>query len=286
MKKPDRRLHAYRPDLADVNLKAAVRAAEYVAGSPAQVIRPLVDMKDAPDDGSEAVSQVLLGETVAVFEEAGGWSWIQSDRDRYVGYVPTATLGSVTEPPTHVVAVPRTFVYRTPDLRSSADMAVSMGSRLTVVQIVQTRGTAYAVLADGRALIAAHLRPPTHHFDDCVAVAESFLETPYLWAGRSGFGFDCSGLIQLSMMMCGRSVLRDSDMQADSIGDPLDPDIEQKHLRRGDLVFWKGHAGMMADAHTLIHASGHSMRVVREPLAEAVERIARLYGRPTAYRRP
>lgn len=283
---PDRRLHAYRDDLADIALKATVRAERYTTATPARIGRPVVDMKDAPDDRSEAVSQALLGETVAVYEQADGWSWIQVDRDRYVGYVPSAALMPVAEAPTHLVVVPRSFVYARADLRSPVVMAVSMASRLRIVDFEQTRGTAYGVLADGSAVIAAHLRPVTHRFDDFVAIAETFLETPYLWAGKSGFGLDCSGLIQLSMLMCGQSVLRDSDMQAAAIGEPLDPDTAPQAMRRGDLVFWKGHAGIMADDTTLIHASGHSMQVVREPLEQAIDRIARLYARPTAYRRP
>ena len=72
-------------------------------------------------------------------------------------------------------------------------------------------------------MIAAHLRPPSQHFDDYVAVAQKFIKTPYLWAGKSGFGFDCSGLVQLAMLMCGQSVQRDSDMQPGLIGEPVDP---------------------------------------------------------------
>lgn len=287
MKKlPDKRLHAYRPDRADIALKGVVTAAEYVVGSPARVVASVVDMKNEPIETSEAGSQLLLGETVAVFEDADGWSWVQADRDRYVGYVSSSTLGPVGDPPTHVAAVPRTFLYTGPDLRHPVHMACSMGSRLTIVEIVQTRGTAYGVLPDGTAVIASHLHPVSQHFDDYVAVAETFLETPYLWAGKSGFGLDCSGLVHLAALMCGHAVQRDSDMQAQSIGEAIDPGPDRTGLRRGDMVFWKGHIGIMTDAATMLHASGHAMRVVREPLAAAVERIAVLYGEPTGYRRP
>ncbi len=285
-KPPDKRLHAYRPDRADIALKGVVSADHYVTGSPAQVIASVVDMKNQPTAQSEAGSQLLLGETVAVFEDAGGWSWVQADRDRYVGYVPSSALGPVGDPPTHVVAVPRTFLYAGPDLRHPVHMACSMGSRLTIAETTQTRGTAYGVLPDGTAVIAKHLQPLTQHFDDYVAVAETFLETPYLWAGKSGFGLDCSGLVQLAALMCGHAVQRDSDMQAESIGESIDPGPGRAGLQRGDLVFWKGHIGIMTDSESMLHASGHAMRVVREPLAAAVERIAALYGEPTDYRRP
>ena len=88
------------------------------------------------------------------------------------------------------------------------------------------------------------------------------------------------------MRMAGRAVLRDTDMQARSVGSEIEIGEDLAGLRRGDLVFWKGHVGIMTDGEGLIHANGHSMMVSHEPLREAVERIGYLYGRPTGFRRP
>jgi cell wall-associated NlpC family hydrolase len=103
---------------------------------------------------------------------------------------------------------------------------------------------------------------------DFVAVAELFEHSPYLWGGRTSAGIDCSGLAQAALRAAGIAAPRDSDMQQ-KMGEPVsDP------LKRGDLVFWKGHIGLMRDAHTLLHASGYHMAVVSEPLAAAQARIA------------
>ncbi|WP_313760007.1 NlpC/P60 family protein, partial [Rhizobium sp.] len=95
-------------------------------------------------------------------------------------------------------------------------------------------------------------------------------------------GIDCSGLVQLSMLMTGRAAPRDTDMQASALGTP----ITREELRRGDLVFWKGHVAIMEDAETILHATGHTMTVVRENFEEAVQRIGWLYEQPNGYRRP
>jgi len=158
-----------------------------------------------------------------------------------------------------------------------------MGSRLTIIGESETRGTRYLTLAGGQSVVAGHCLPVgTAASDDYVAIATRFLETPYLWGGRSGFGIDCSALVQLSMMMTGRKAPRDSDMQAAGLGTPID----RGELRRGDLVFWKGHVALMEDEKTIIHANGHTMSVAREGLDAAIERIGWLYDRPTGYRRP
>ena len=134
-------------------------------------------------------------------------------------------------------------------------------------------------------MIASHCRPlDAERPTDPVTVAATFLETPYLWGGRSGFGLDCSGLVQISFATTGYSAPRDSDMQAERLGAAIDP--EKDGLQRGDLVFWKGHVGFIEDdGKTLLHASGGTMTVTREPLAAAIARIANLYGQPTGYRR-
>lgn len=282
----DRRLHAFRPDLADIRLKGEVEAERFVAGRPARIAISVADLRAAPRPDSGMNTQLLHGDEVLVFEDREGWFWIQAKRDGYVGYVVDTAIGEPGLPPTHVVAVPRTFVYPGPDLRFPRTGELSLGSELVIVGEAETRGTRYGLLASGEAVILKHLLPAGQYASDYVAVAESLVGTPYLWGGVSGFGIDCSGLVQLAMRMTGRDVLRDSDMQGAGLGEPLAPGQDFSGLRRGDLVFWKGHVAIMTDERLMIHANGHTMLVSHEGLAEAVERIGYLYGGPTGFRRP
>jgi cell wall-associated NlpC family hydrolase len=282
----DARLHAFRSDLADARLQGEVVAERFVSGRPARVTASVADMRKAPRPDAGVNTQLLLGDDVLVFDSAEGWAWVQAERDGYVGYLASSMLGGRDHPATHIVSVPRTFLYPGPDLRFPIAGQISMGSTVTVTGAAETRGTHYALLSSGQAVIAAHLRPVGDVADDYVSVAELFLGTPYLWGGVSGFGIDCSGLVQLAMRMAGRNVLRDSDMQAASLGEPLAPGPDHGGLRRGDLVFWKGHVAIMTDPETMIHANGHTMLVSREGLKDAVARIGYLYGGPTGFRRP
>jgi cell wall-associated NlpC family hydrolase len=282
----DRRLHAYRDDLADARLEGQVEAVRFIAGRSARIGVPIADMLSAPAASGGMNTQLLLGDDLLVFEEGPEWTWVQAVRDNYVGYVARSSIAMDGSEPTHVVSAPRTFVYASADLKLPRKACLSMGSRVPIDRFAETRGTKYAVLASGEALIAAHLRPAGQYIDDYVAIAEELLSTPYLWGGASAFGIDCSGLVQLSMRMAGRAVPRDSDMQAAGLGEPLDPGADTSGLRRGDLVFWKGHIAIMLDGENIIHANGHTMTVSREKLAEAVERIAYLYGGPIGFRRP
>lgn len=283
---PDKRLAAYRPDLADERLRGQVEAARFVEGRPARITAPVADMRSRPSLDAGISTQLLMGAEIAVFDKADGFAWVQSRRDGYVGYVASADIGPIGQAPTHRVIAPRSFVYSGADLRLPRTGVLSMGAELTVVGKAETRGTIYALLPDGGAMIAAHLSPADAPADDYVAVAETLIHTPYLWGGSSAFGIDCSALVQLAMRMAGRDVQRDSDMQASGLGAELDPGPGQENLRRGDLVFWKGHVAIMTDPRTMIHANGHTMLVSREGLAEAIDRIGYLYGSPTGFRRP
>jgi cell wall-associated NlpC family hydrolase len=282
----DSRLHAFRADLANERLRGKVVAERFVAGRLACVAVPVADVRSSPRPDAGMISQMLFGDDVRVFEEREGWAWVQALRDDYVGYVACSALGPVGGEATHVVNVPRTFLYPGPDMKLPRTSELSMGSRVTVTGFAETRGTRYAVLPSGEAVGAGHLTAAGSVASDFVAVAETLINTPYLWGGNTGFGIDCSGLVQLSLRMTGRDVLRDTDMQAGSIGNVIDPGGGYQRLQRGDLAFWKGHVAIMTDAENMIHANGHTMLVSREPLLAAIERIAYLYGGPIGFRRP
>lgn len=279
----DRRLNAFRPDLADIRLQGQVEAERFVEGDVATVVVPVAGIRPRPDFRASIDTQFLFGEPVTVFDRQDEWAFVQSDIDGYVGYLPEEDISDEIDEPSHWIVAPRTFVYPGPDLRFPHAGELSMGSRISLIGEEETRGTKYALMEGGGAIIAAHCLPLEQVAgDDYVAIAARFLETPYLWGGRSGFGIDCSGLVQLSMMMAGREAPRDSDMQAARLG----ASITREELRRGDLVFWKGHVGIMEDAETLLHANGHTMTVARENLEAAIKRIGWLYEAPTGYRRP
>lgn len=279
------RLNAIRDDLADIMLKDAVAAERYAAGQPAWIAVPVADLKRSPDPSSGLDTQLLLGDQVFVFERSGGWAWVQNEADGYVGYLEETALSDISPAATHRVSAPRSFLYPGIDLRLPVQSALSMGNAVCVTGEAETRGTRYLTLADGTSMIASHLAPLDQHAPDYVAVAETLLNTPYLWGGTSGFGIDCSGLVQLSLRMAGRSVLRDTSMQETGLGDALDPGPDFADLRRGDLVFWSGHVAIMTSATDMIHANGHTMLVSRESLKDAIARIGYLYGQPTGFRR-
>jgi cell wall-associated NlpC family hydrolase len=265
----DRRLTAARADLAAAHLRGLVDAPRYAEGQGMRIIATSAPLRRAPQADASLETEALFGESVTVYDEGDGWAWAQLERDRYVGYLPGAALGAPSAP-THQVAALRTHGYPGPAIKLPPRMALSLGAQLTIVG----REGDFAISHDGLYLWSRHLAELDAPEPDAVAVAERFLETPYLWGGRTSEGIDCSGLIQTALMAAGIASPRDSDMQEAMLGEPTPADDPEARLARGDLVFWKGHVGIMRDPVTLLHANGWHMKTVSEPLAQARDRIA------------
>ena len=266
---PDPRRHAYRPELADVRLEGSVEAQRFVASTPAQVCRSAVPLRREPNPSLPFETEALFGEKVHVYDAQGGWAWIQLENDGYVGYVPQDALAPLAAP-THRVKAIGTFAYATPDMKSPPLMHLSLGASLTVVETVDR----FYRLASNAFVVSRHVCALDWRDRDYVEVAERLLGTPYLWGGKTRIGLDCSALVQIALNACGIECPRDSDMQAAEVGKDVDipPDLEG--LQRGDLIFWKGHVGIMGDGVMLLHANAHHMAVAIEPLTTAANRIA------------
>lgn len=278
------------PQIDPKDRRLYVRQSDLASADAAHVLLFFADLKSGPAPEASLDAQLICGDTVSVLEIRGDQARVCNSRDGYIGWVSRAALSSRPFEPTHRVTAPRTFLYPGPDMKLPRAGYRSMGSLIEVTGKAETRGTRYAILADGTAIIERHITPIDDFADDFVSVAEHLLATPYLWGGNTGFGIDCSGLVQLAMLMSGENVLRDTDMQAATIGEPVDIGDDWQKLKRGDLLFWRGHVaiaqGRINGSAHIIHANGHTMDVTSEPVEKAVSRIAHLYEMPIGVKRP
>ena len=270
----DPRINAFRVDLAAAALKGVVNAPRFADGNTATVRRGTALLRKAPEADAGLDTQLLYGEHFTVYDEKDGWSWGQSGLDKYVGYLEADMLRRSTFDPTHRVATLATPLLPATDVKCAALDLLPMNAKVRVVG----EENRFSKLEDGHFVYAAHLVPLSDRCEDWVRVAESFLGAPYLWGGKTNAGCDCSGLIQTALETGGFSAPRDTDMMETVLGAARELTDGLGGLQRGDLVFWKGHVGVMLDATRIVHANAFHMRVVIEPLREAADRIAKSEG--------
>lgn len=217
-----------------------------------------------PCEGAPAISQLLHGEAFALLDVGGGWAWGYCRHDHYVGYLPAAMLARDAAEPTHRVSARSALVFSDAGIKSPLVETLPMGA------LIRAEDQTGDFVRTARGFIhQRHLRAVADVESDPVAVTERLIGAPYLWGGRSGEGLDCSGLVQLALDSCGIPAPRDSDQQRDWLGE----EVADDQLRRGDLVFFPGHVGLMVDAERIIHANAHWMAVTVDPLADVVARL-------------
>lgn len=266
----DKRLTAARYDLAASSLKGVIDSPRYADGEKMIVFNGVADLRREAVPDALLDTQALHGESVIVYDrDEDGWSWVQLERDSYVGYMPSAALTHDIVRPTHRVHVLRTFSFGGPSIKLPPIATLSMNSRVTIL----SSRDQFAVTHRGHFIFADHLTPVDRQETDFVSIAELFLGIPYYWGGKTSIGLDCSGLVQNALEACGQFAPRDTDMQEKALGRAFQIDDDLSGLARGDLIFWKGHVGIMRDASELIHASGHQMLVVSEKLRMVRDRI-------------
>ena len=259
--------------MAHISLRGIVDAPAYTSGETLRVTAPLVDLLTAPNGKRDR--QLCLGQAFTVIDRDGDMAFGFAGRDGFCGWLPANTLAKAAQP-THWIATPGTHLYAEPRVQGANLAALTMGCE---VEIIADAGK-FQQTPHGY-IPTPHLMPLTQRHHDPVTVAEGFLHRPYLWGGNSSAGIDCSGLTQTALLACGIACPGDSDQQ-EALGHELPPDAP---LRRGDLLFWKGHVALIVDATRLIHANGHSMSVAYEDTAACIARVIAQDGGPVTHRR-
>ena len=218
-----------------------------------------IPMRSEPDHKSEMVSQLLFGERFDVIETQSGWLHIEMHYDHYRGWIPRNQAHIFPEDIRDMSPALPSFVI-SGNLATMTDTAtgnmfpVSAGSTFSPGKDGKMTAGVHQFLFSGDLAAVNQQNGP----GNISAYARIFLNTPYLWGGRSAFGIDCSGFTQVVFKLAGIPLPRDSHEQA--------REGENIHLihetKTGDLLFFDNeegeinHVGLLLSEGHIIHAHG------------------------------
>lgn len=245
---------------------------------------PVANMFSGPSANVDVVSQTTYASNIDVLKQEPGWVEIRTPKDQYTGWVKRADLvdlGEVTNyASTGEVAVVEQLaahLYRDPDLTLRAPLlTVPFETRLEIVKEKPGGRWLLAKLPDGRTAwvqqgdvklykSGADIPKGDMTIPEMVKFSRRFLGLPYTWGGRSSFGYDCSGFVQMLMRQRGYSIPRDADVQAQWSG--FEP-VSVRHLKAGDVLFFGHdekitHTGMYIGHGKFIDATTHEHPVIQ-----------------------
>ena len=216
----------------------------------------IVPLRLEASDASEMVSQILFGEEFKVLERELKWSKVELSYDGYIGYIDNKQYEEIDEETFNNLSNSKDY-YTTEIIdfvttKENDLSTISIGSRLPFYHnnhfTIGTKDYFY----DGNVSSEKLAK------NEIIRKAFQFLNTPYLWGGKTPFGIDCSGFTQLVYKLCGHALLRDARDQATQ-GEVLSF-IEESEP--GDLAFFDNeegeiiHVGILLDHHHIIHAHG------------------------------
>ena len=266
----DPRFFASNGRVAPIELRGIAEAERFVDGERCHVAAPFAPLYSL--HGEELATQALFGEEFRTLERRAGRAFGQLTKDGYVGYAPSECIAAAKEN-SHRIVVLSSHFYSFPDIKSPARQGPTLGGEFRAIAeangFLEVEGEGFIPSRQAKQLADR----PT----DFVSVAEKFAGAPYLWGGKTCFGIDCSGLVQVAIQEAGRECSRDSDQQELEFTNQIE---DNRSRRRGDLAFWKGHVGIMIDADNLLHATAHGMAVVVEPFSRVRNRIDSLENCP------
>ena len=258
----DPRLTPANEIIACATLRGKIRHLNFVEGKNYQINVSFVDLLATPD--GKRNRQLIYGSKVKYFGESDGWAFIQNRYDKYVGYVPRSAIVKETEK-THIVSAPLTHVFIEPNVKSRNVDMLPLAARVSGEMI--ENGFLETELGW---ISISQLKRKTELSKDPVEISKLLQNAPYLWGGNTSLGIDCSGLIQISMLLCGLDCPGDSDQQMNTLGQNLDIGSPRK---KGDILFWKGHVAWAVNERQILHANAYHMATVIEEANEAIERI-------------
>ncbi len=211
---------------------------------------------------SEVTSQILYGEKFKILSKNKKWIKIKTLFDNYVGYIKNKKY-SDTYKITHKVYSLKAYIFKKPNNKTKN--LLPFGSKISVIN----ENKKFVKFETNKWLKKNDIKKINHKEKNFIKILKFFLNTKYIWGGKTYKGIDCSALLQLFYYYNNSFYPRDTKDQIKYSKRNL---IKRK-FKKGDVIFWKGHVAICLNSNQLIHAYGPEKKVIIMPIKKTINKI-------------
>jgi len=226
--------------------------------------KPLSNIYKKPSEVSEVTSQILYGEKFKILSKNKDWIKIKVSFDNYIGYIKNKNY-TTNFKPTHKVFVLKASIFNKPNNKTKKFLPFA--SRVSIIQ----ENKKFIEFEKNKWIKKTDIKKNNHIEKDYLKVFKLFLKIKYFWGGKTYKGIDCSAILQLLYYYNNKFYPRDTK---DQIKYSI-KNTKRRILKKGDVIFWKGHVAICINSKKLIHAYGPEKKVLIMPVRETIDRIER-----------
>ena len=217
-----------------------------------------------PSKKSEVTSQIIYGEKFKILSKNKNWIKIKTLFDNYIGFIKNSkyTKRFIAN---YKVSSLKARIFKKPGIGTNTWLPLA--SKLNV----SDQNKNYANIGKNKWIKVSDIKKINHKDKNFVKMFKKFLNTKYVWGGKTFRGIDCSALLQVFFNYNNLFYPRDTKDQIKF----AKKNSNKSKFRKGDIIFWKGHVAMCLNSKQLIHAYGPEKKVIIMPIIETIQKIQR-----------
>ena len=217
-----------------------------------------------PSPNSEVVSQILYGEKFKILLKRKNYIKIKTHYDNYIGYIKNVKFLENFKPSFKISKIKSRIFFKKGKRFLSSNHYLYFGSGICV----RSENKKYLEFEKNKWIKKSDVKNIDHYEKNYIKIFKSFLNTKYLWGGKTCVGIDCSALIQIYFYYNRIFFPRDTKDQI-----RFCKRKKNRNFFKGDIIFWKGHVGTCMNKSNFIHAYGPKKRVVVMPTIQTIKLI-------------
>jgi len=224
--------------------------------------KPISNIYKSSSKYSGVISQIIYGEKFKILSKNKDWLKIKTSFDNYIGYIKKKNYTNNLKP-THKIFVLKASIFDQTKRRTK--YFLTFASKISIIQ----ENKKFIEFEKNKWIKKTDIKKINHIEKNYLKVFNLFLNTKYLWGGKTYKGIDCSAILQLLYYYNNRFYPRDTKDQI-----KYSKKITKKRIfKKGDIIFWKGHVAICINSQKLIHAYGPQKKVLIMPIKKTINII-------------